>query len=173
VPIYALGDLEPDIHPDAYVHPDAVLIGQLTLGAGSSVWAHTVIRADDAPIYIGARTSIQDGSVVHTTLPHPTRVGDDCVIGHMVHLEGCIIEDGALVGSGSIVLHEAVVGTGSIVGANAVVTNGMKVPPHSMALGVPAKVRPAPEHQDALILFNAANYVERGQRYRKDLRRID
>src|SRR3954453_3624222 len=148
MPIYALGDLEPDIHPDAYVHPDAVLIGQLTLGAGSSVWAGAVIRADDAPIHIGARTSIQDGTIVHTTLPHPTRIGDDCVIGHMAHLEGCLVEDGSLVGSGSIVLHDAVVGTGSIVGANAVVTNGMKIPPHSMALGVPAKVRPAPEHQD-------------------------
>jgi carbonic anhydrase/acetyltransferase-like protein (isoleucine patch superfamily) len=171
--IYALGDLVPDIHPDAYVHPDAVLIGQLTLGAGSSVWPGAVIRADDAPIYIGARTSIQDGTVVHTTLPHPTTVGDDCVIGHVAHLEGCRIEDGALVGSGSIVLHGAVVGSGSIVGANAVVTNGMEVPPNSMALGIPAKVRPAPEHQDTMILFNAANYAERGERYRKELRRLD
>jgi len=173
MPIYALGDLVPDIHPDAYVHPDAVLIGQLTLGAGASVWAGAVIRADDAPITIGARTSIQDGTVVHTTLPHPTWVGDDCVVGHVAHLEGCRIDNGALVGSGSIVLHGAVVGSGSIVGANAVITNGMEVPPNSMALGIPAKIRPAPEHQDTMILFNAANYVERGQRYRKDLRRVD
>ena len=173
MPIYALGDLEPDIHPDAYVHPQAVLIGQLTLGAGSSVWPGAVIRADDAPIYIGARTSIQDGTVVHTTLPHPTRVGDDCVIGHMAHLEGCLIEDGALVGSGSIVLHDAVVGTGALVGANAVITNGMKVPPGSMALGVPAKIRPGPDDQPWFIKMNAANYHERGQRYRRDLRRLD
>ena len=171
--VYALGDRVPTIHPDAYVHPDATVIGEVTLGAGSSVWPSAVIRADDAPIYIGARTSIQDGTIVHTTLPHPTRIGNDCVIGHMAHLEGCLVEDGALVGSGSIVLHDAVVGTGSIVGANAVVTNGMKIPPHSMALGIPARIRPAPEHQDTMILFNAANYVERGQWYRKDLRRID
>jgi carbonic anhydrase/acetyltransferase-like protein (isoleucine patch superfamily) len=173
MPIYALGDLEPDIHPDAYVHPDAVVIGQVTIGEGSSIWPHAVIRADDAPITIGARTSIQDGTIVHTTPPTPTWVGDDCVVGHAAHLEGCRIEHGALVGSGSIVLHAAVVGTGSIVGANAVVTNGMEVPPHSMALGVPAKIRPAPEHQDTMIIFNAANYVQRGEWYRKELRRLD
>ncbi len=173
MPIYALGPHEPDIHPDAYVHPDAVIIGRVTLGAGSSVWAGAVIRADDAPIVIGARSSIQDGTIVHTTPPTPTTVGDDCVVGHAAHLEGCLIEDGALVGSGSIVLHAAVVGTGSIVGANAVVTNGMKVPPNSMALGVPAKIRPAPDGQAEMIIFNAANYVQRGEWYRRDLRRID
>jgi carbonic anhydrase/acetyltransferase-like protein (isoleucine patch superfamily) len=173
MPIYALGDLVPDIHPDAYIHPDAVIIGQVKIGAGSSVWAHAVIRADDAPITIGDRTSIQDGSVLHTTPPTPTTVGNRCVIGHMVHLEGCLIEDAALVGSGSIVLHAAVVGTGALVGANAVVTNGMKVPPGTMALGVPAKIRPGPDDQPAFIKMNAANYVERGQWYRKDLRRID
>jgi carbonic anhydrase/acetyltransferase-like protein (isoleucine patch superfamily) len=173
MPIYALGDLEPDIHPDAYVHPDAVVIGQVTIGEGSSIWPHAVLRADDATITIGARSSIQDGTIVHTTPPTPTWVGDDCVVGHAAHLEGCRIEDGALVGSGSIVLHAAVVGTGSIVGANAVVTNGMEVPPGSMALGVPAKIRPAPDHQDTMIIFNAANYVQRGEWYRKELRRLD
>jgi carbonic anhydrase/acetyltransferase-like protein (isoleucine patch superfamily) len=173
MPIYALGDLVPDIHPDAYIHPDAVIIGQVDIGAGSSVWAHAVIRADDAPVHIGERTSIQDGSVVHTTMEFPTTVGNRCVIGHMVHLEGCLIEDGALVGSGSIVLHEAVVGSGALVGANAVVTNRMKVPPGSMALGIPAKIRPGPEDQPAFIKMNARNYVERGQWYRKDLRRLD
>ena len=99
-------------------------------------------------------------------------MGDDCVVGHVAHLEGCRIENGALIGSGSIVLHGAVVGTGSIVGANAVITNGMEVPPNSMALGIPAKIRPAPEHQDTMILFNG-QLRRAGQRYRKELRRID
>ena len=83
MPIYALGEQEPDIHPDAYVHPDAVLIGSVVLGADSSVWPGTVIRADDAPIVIGDRTSVQDGTVVHTTYMHHTTIGSDVVIGHI------------------------------------------------------------------------------------------
>jgi len=170
--LYSLGASTPNIDADAYVHPDAVLIGAVTLGAGSSVWPGAVIRADDAPIVIGARTSIQDGSVVHTTVPFPTMIGDDVVVGHMVHLEGCTIEDLTLIGSGSVVLHEAVVHTGSIVGANAVVTNRMVVPSGSMALGVPAKVRPADVSVE-LIRLNADNYVQRARRYRAELRRVD
>jgi len=172
MPLYAIGDAEPSIDPDAYVHPDAVLIGAVVLGAGSSVWANTVIRADEGPIVIGARTSVQDGSVVHTTRPHPTTIGDDVVIGHMVHLEGCTIEDLTLIGSGSVVLHQAIVRTGSIVGANAVVTNGMEVPTGFMALGVPAKLRDGGVDKD-LIRLNADDYVQRGKRYRDGLRRLD
>ena len=87
VPIYALGDLEPSIHPDAYVHPDAVIIGDVRIGALSSVWPGAVLRGDDGYISIGERTSIQDNCVLHTTPIFPTVVGDDCVIGHLVHLD--------------------------------------------------------------------------------------
>ena len=135
--IYALGDVEPRIHPSAYIHPDAVVIGDVEIGPESTVWPTAVLRGDEGPIRIGARTSIQDGSVVHVTAEHPTTVGDGCVIGHIVHLEGCTIESGSLVGSGSVVLHRAVVRSGSLVGANAVVTNDMEVPAGAMALGVP------------------------------------
>ncbi len=110
MPIYALGDQIPSIHPTAYVHPDAVVIGSVTIGAQSSIWACAVLRGDDGAIVIGERTSIQDGTVVHTTPMSHTTVGDDCVVGHLVHLEGCIIENGAQVSSGAIVLHRAVVG---------------------------------------------------------------
>ena len=105
VPIYALGEQVPDIDPDAYVHPDAVIIGSVTIGADSSIWPGAVLRGDDGEIRIGARTSVQDNCVLHTTPDDPTVVGDDCVIGHIVHLEGCTIEYRALVGNGSIVLH--------------------------------------------------------------------
>ncbi|MGH9001121.1 MAG: gamma carbonic anhydrase family protein, partial [Acidimicrobiia bacterium] len=143
MPIYALGDLSPDIHPDAFVHPEAVIIGRVSIGAESTVWPGAVLRGDaEAGISVGRRTSIQDNSVLHTTEEQATTVGDDCVIGHLVHLEGCIIEDGALVGSGSIVLHHAVVQTGALVGAAAVVPNEMVVPSGAMALGVPARIRP-------------------------------
>ena len=140
--LYAIGDERPRIHPDAYVHPEAVLIGEVRLGPGSSVWPSAVIRADNGPIVIGARTSIQDGAVVHTQAVRQTRIGDDCVIGHLVHLEGCIIEDAVLIGSGSVVLEGVVCRSGSLVGAGAVVSPGTEVPAGAMALGVPARIRP-------------------------------
>jgi len=93
--------------PDAFVHPDAVVIGDVRIGSESSVWPGAVFARDYGTIIIGARTSIQDGTVVHAVEAFPTVVGDDCVIGHIVHLEGCVIHDRALVGSGSVVLHHA------------------------------------------------------------------
>jgi carbonic anhydrase/acetyltransferase-like protein (isoleucine patch superfamily) len=173
VAIYALGDREPRIDPTAYVHPDAVVIGDVVLGPESSVWPSAVLRGDGATITVGARTSIQDGTVIHCTPVHPTTVGDDCVIGHLVHLEGCTIEDGALVGSGAVVLHEAVVRRQALVGAGAVVSGGVEVPERAMALGVPAKIRPDAVEPKSMIEMGAASYVERGRQYRKELRRLD
>ena len=173
MPIYALGDLVPTIDPTAYIHPEAVIIGSVTIGAQSSVWPCAVLRGDDGEIRIGARTSIQDGSVLHCAPEYPTVVGDGCVIGHMVHLEGCTVEDGSLVGNGSVVLHGAVVRSGGLVGSNAVVPNGMEVPGGTMALGVPAKLREGSAHQPWLIEQATASYIARGPRYRAELRRID
>src|SRR5687768_832153 len=119
--IYALGDITPRIHPGAYVHPDAVVIGDVSIGDESSIWPCAVLRGDDGRVVVGDRTSIQDGAVLHTTARFPTLVGSDCVVGHLVHLEGCTIEDGALVGNGSVVLHQAVVRSGALVGSGAVV----------------------------------------------------
>ncbi|HEY8527773.1 MAG TPA: gamma carbonic anhydrase family protein [Acidimicrobiales bacterium] len=171
--IYALGDLEPRIDDSAYVHPDAVVIGDVVIGPESSVWPHAVLRGDGRPITIGARTSIQDGSVLHVTPFLATTVGDDCVIGHLAHLEGCTIEDGALVGSGAVVLHQAVVRTQALVGAGAVVSGGTEVPSRAMALGIPAKIRPDAVDPATMIEPGAASYVERGRQYRKELRRLD
>lgn len=171
--IYALGDHEPRIDPSAFIHPDAVVIGNVEIGPDSSVWPSAVLRGDGAPIVIGARTSIQDGSVLHCTPFHSTRVGDDCVIGHLVHLEGCTIEDGALVGSGAVVLHEAIVRREALVGAGAVVSGGTEVPSRAMALGIPAKIRPDAVDPEQMIRVGAVSYVERGRQYRKELRRLD
>jgi carbonic anhydrase/acetyltransferase-like protein (isoleucine patch superfamily) len=172
MPIYALGDVEPDIDPTAYIHPDAVVIGQVSIGAESSIWPGAVLRGDDGSIRIGARTSIQDGSVIHCIPPVPTVVGDECVIGHMVHLEGCTVEDGALVGNGAVVLHFATIRTGALVGSNAVVTDRMDVPTGMMALGVPAKLREGSGKLDH-IRSSAADYVAKGVRYKAELRRLD
>jgi carbonic anhydrase/acetyltransferase-like protein (isoleucine patch superfamily) len=173
MPIYALGDLEPAIHPEAFVHPDATVIGNVTIGAESSVWPQTVLRGDNGSIVVGERTSIQDGSVIHTTPFTPTLIGDDCIIGHLVHMESCTIESGSLVGSGAIVLHGAVVRAEALVGANAVVPNGMEVPSRAMALGVPATLKLDAVDPDAMIRIGAMSYVANGHRFRRDLRRLD
>lgn len=172
MPIYALGDQEPTIDALAYVHPDAVIIGSVTIGPESTIWPTTVLRGDDGYITIGARTSVQDGTIVHTTLETPTIIGDDCTIGHNAHLEGCVIESGALVGSGSVVLHRAVVSTGSLVAANAVVLNGMVIPSGALAVGIPAKIKEGAANAEQ-IKYSAGSYVERGHRYREQLRRLD
>jgi carbonic anhydrase/acetyltransferase-like protein (isoleucine patch superfamily) len=172
VPLYALGELAPRIDPSAFVHPDAVLIGNVVVGAESSVWPCAVLRGDSGLIEIGRRTSIQDGTVVHCIPDRPTSVGDECIVGHLVHLEGCTIEDNALVGNGSVVLHRAVVRSWSLVGSNAVVTDDMEVPTGTMALGVPAKIREkAPDHD--MLRGMAQNYVDRSRRYLDEFRRID
>jgi carbonic anhydrase/acetyltransferase-like protein (isoleucine patch superfamily) len=172
VPIYALGAVEPRIHPDAYVHPDAVVIGDVELGAEASVWPGAVLRGDEAGIVVGARTSIQDGTVIHCTAELRTIVGADCVIGHIVHLEGCVIHDGALVGNGAVVLHRAVVHTGALVGSNAVVPNGMEVPEGAMALGIPAKLREGAVDSDTMIRTGVESYLRRARRYRAELRAL-
>jgi carbonic anhydrase/acetyltransferase-like protein (isoleucine patch superfamily) len=170
--VYALGDAEPQIDPTAFVHPDAVVIGQVHIGADATVWPTAVLRGDDGQILIGAATSIQDGTIIHTTSVVPTTVGARCVVGHNAHLEGCTIEDGALVGSGSVVLHRALVRTGSLVGANAVVPADMEVPTGAMALGVPASLREGVVRPG---LFEEAveSYVRRGRRFRDEMRRLD
>src|ERR1700722_1310840 len=170
--IYQLGDLVPAIDPQAYVHPDAVVIGDVAIGPESSVWPHAVLRGDYGSITVGGRSSIQDGSVVHAGPGFPTVVGDGCVIGPLAHLEGCILEDDTLVGSGSVVLHHAVIGSGATVGANAVVPNNMEVPPGALAIGVPAQIREGKSNLP-LIQMSAAEYVSNGKRFRASLRRVD
>jgi carbonic anhydrase/acetyltransferase-like protein (isoleucine patch superfamily) len=170
--LYALGDIEPQIHADAFVHPDATIIGNVVIGAGSTIWPQAVLRGDQSRIVVGERTSVQDGSVLHCTRHLETIVGSDCTIGHLAHLEGCTVEDGSLIGTGSIVLHNAIVRAGALVGAGAVVPNGMEVPSGAMALGVPAKIREGAVNP-VQVTFPAEEYVRNCERYRAELRRID
>jgi carbonic anhydrase/acetyltransferase-like protein (isoleucine patch superfamily) len=169
MPIYALGDRTPTIHTDAFIHPDAVVIGDVHVGAHSSVWPSAVLRGDYGTVIVGERTSIQDGAIIHAVPDYPTVIGDDCVIGHLAHLEGCVIEDRALVGSGSIVLHQAVVHSGATVGAGAVVRNRMDVPANALAVGVPATIKLDVSGEESIV-ENAASYVANAARYKRDLR---
>ncbi len=171
MPIYALGERTPTIHPEAFVHPDAVVIGDVRIGAFSSIWPGAVLRGDYGTIVVGERTSIQDGAVVHAVAEFPTVIGDDCVVGHLAHLEGCVIHDRALVGSGSVVLHRANVHSGATVAAGAVVRNRTEVPAGSLAVGVPAVIKESASDL-AAIETGAASYVENALWYRRALRRL-
>jgi carbonic anhydrase/acetyltransferase-like protein (isoleucine patch superfamily) len=169
--IYALGELTPHIHPDAFVHPDAVVIGAVTIGAQASVWPAAVLRGDYGRIEVGELTSIQDGTVVHTTDEWPTIVGARCVVGHNVHVEGCTIGDDCLIGSGSIVLNRATVQSGAGVAAAALVPENFVVPAGHIALGVPARIRPAPDLNE-WVTEAVGLYQDMAKRYRTELRRI-
>lgn len=172
MPIYALGDKVPTIHPDAYVHPDAVIIGDVRIGELGSVWPGAVLRGDEGYIQIGARTSIQDNCVLHTTPVFPTIVGDDCVVGHLVHLEGCTIEAGCLIGNASVLMHRVMVHSGSIVAANATLLDGTVVPAGALAVGSPATIKEG-KAKPEFIERGVRAYVARAQQYPSQLRRID
>jgi carbonic anhydrase/acetyltransferase-like protein (isoleucine patch superfamily) len=173
MPVYAYDGVSPRISRTAYVHPDAVLIGNVTLGPEASVWPGAVLRGDHGLIEIGARTSVQDGTVVHTTEEWPTVVGADCVVGHNAHLEGCVVEPRCLVGSMSTVLNRSRIGAGSVIGAGAVVPEGLQAPPGSMLLGVPARIRPLTgEDHDRWVDYAVGVYVENARHYPKAQRAV-
>lgn len=169
--IYAFGEKVPQISATAFVHPEAVIIGDVTIGELSFIGPCAVLRGDSSRIVIGARTSIQDGTVIHCTAELPTIVGDECTVGHNAHLEGCTIQTGALVGSGSLVLHSAIVETGALVAAGAVVLGGTVVPAGALAVGVPAKIKPGAADPET-IAYSIRTYVENARRYSNEMRRI-
>jgi carbonic anhydrase/acetyltransferase-like protein (isoleucine patch superfamily) len=139
--IIELDGKTPRIADDAFIAPTAVLIGDVTVGAGASVWFGAVLRGDNDAIVIGAGSNVQDNCVIHCAHELPTIVGDNVTVGHMAMLEGCEIGDGSLIGMGAIVLQRAKVGVNALVAAGAVVAEGMTVPDGVLAAGVPAKVK--------------------------------
>ena len=150
-----------------FIHPTAVVVGDVHLAEDTSVWPTAVIRGDVERITIGARSNVQDGAVIHADPGKPTIVGEDCVIGHRAIVHGSILEDCVLVGMGAILLNGVRVGTGSIIGAGAVVTENTIIPPGSLVVGVPAKV--VRNHGDAAragILDNTARYAALAQQHR-------
>jgi len=129
-----------DVHPDAWVAPNAVLVGEVALGQGSSVWYGCVLRGDLEPIRVGSYSNIQDLTVVHVDRRQPALVGDRVTVGHRCVIHGCTIEDGALIGMGAVLLSGCRIGRGALVAAGAVVREGFSVPPGSVAAGVPARI---------------------------------
>ncbi|WP_375402420.1 gamma carbonic anhydrase family protein [uncultured Sphingomonas sp.] len=174
VPLYQVNNQRPVVHPTAWIAPSAELIADVVLGANASVWFGAVIRADNTPITIGARTNVQEGAMLHSDPGAPLTVGEDCTIGHHAILHGCTVGSGALIGMGAVVLNRAVIGDGCIVGAGALVTEGKTFPPGSLIVGSPARaVRELDDAARAGLLASAAHYVAKARTYADGLRRVD
>lgn len=168
--IRAFQGIHPRIAPSAWVDPNAVVIGDVTIGERSSVWPNSTIRGDVHKITIGDETNIQDGSVLHVE-EHlfELKIGNRVTVGHQVCLHGCTVEDDCLIGIGAVVLNGARIGAGSVIAAGALVPEGMEIPPGSLAMGVPCKVRRSvtPEEQERFRV-NAQHYVDLREKYRNE-----
>jgi carbonic anhydrase/acetyltransferase-like protein (isoleucine patch superfamily) len=167
--IWQLGNAVPRIHPTAYVHPSAQVIGDVTLRAHTSVWPGAVLRADFGQIDVGEGSSVQDNCILHPGSRQPTRIGSDCIIGHGVHLEGVLIEHAVLIGSGSILLSGARVRTGAATAAGALVLENTEIPPGHRAQGFPARLVPS-DHDPERVRAGARKYRALAQRYAAGLR---
>jgi carbonic anhydrase/acetyltransferase-like protein (isoleucine patch superfamily) len=165
--ILPFGDKRPVIAPDVFVAPNAVIIGDVEIGAGSSVWFGCVLRGDIGPIRIGERTNLQEGVIVHLDEGAPTVVGNDVTIGHGAIIHGVRIGDGAQIGMGAIILSHAVIGEASMIAAGAVVAERAEIPAGCVAMGIPAKVRrEVTDEERRELLGRAAAYSARGARFR-------
>jgi len=172
--IYQLDDLKPLIADSAWVADSAQVMGNVTLGADSSVWFGAIIRGDMDSITVGAGTNIQDGSVLHADDNMPLTIGENVTVGHQVMLHGCTIGDGSLIGIQAVVLNGAKIGKNCLVGAGALVTEGKEFPDGSMILGSPAKaVRQLSEAQLAGLKMSAQHYIDNARRYKTGLTKLD
>ena len=171
--IYELNGLIPQIAESAWVADSAQVMGHVALGEDASVWFGVVIRGDTSTITIGARTNIQDGSVLHADVGMPLVLGSDVTVGHKVMLHGCTVGDGSLIGIGAVVLNGAKIGKGCLVGAGSLVTEGKEFPDGSMIMGSPAKVvKQLTPEQLAGLMQSAQHYVENARCFRTGLSKI-
>jgi carbonic anhydrase/acetyltransferase-like protein (isoleucine patch superfamily) len=152
----SLDGKEPQVAPDAFIAPTAVLIGDVVVEEGASVWFGAVLRGDFDRIAVGAGSSVQDNCVLHTNVGLPTLIGANVTVGHLSLLEGCVIEDGAIVGMGCIVLNRARVGRRALLAAGSVVTEDGEIPPEVLAAGAPAQVKKALDGSSAKWVETAA-----------------
>jgi carbonic anhydrase/acetyltransferase-like protein (isoleucine patch superfamily) len=171
---FELGGKRPRVHPDAYIAPTAVLIGDVEVGAHASVWFGAVLRGDESSIRVGEGANVQDNAVIHCARDLPTVIERDATVGHSAQLEGCVVEAGALVGMGATMLQRSRLGSGSMLAAGAVLPEGVTVPPAHLAAGVPAKVKKKLDGSSAKWVGTAAeHYRDRAVTYRAKLRPIE
>ena len=171
--IYRLGDDLPRLAPGAWVAESAQVIGRVALGADASVWFGAVLRGDNEWITLGARSNVQDGSVLHTDMGSPLTLGDDVTVGHQAMLHGCTVGDGSLIGIQAVLLNGARIGKHCLVGAGALVTEGKEFPDGSLIVGSPARLlRPVTEQELARMARGAAHYVDNARRYASTMARV-
>jgi carbonic anhydrase/acetyltransferase-like protein (isoleucine patch superfamily) len=173
MPIFTLDQRTPEFPESGeyWVAPNATLIGDIRLRDEASIWFGAILRGDNEPITVGARSNVQDGCVFHTDMGFPLTIGMDCTIGHNAILHGCTIKDNALIGMGATVLNGAVIGSNCIVGANALISEGKEIPDNSLVVGVPGRiVRTLPEQAAEDIRKSAAGYVRNWRRFKSGLK---
>ncbi|MGB0906266.1 MAG: gamma carbonic anhydrase family protein [Maricaulaceae bacterium] len=170
---YSLGDVSPRIDDDAWIADSADVIGNVDMMAGSSVWFGAVVRGDNEPIVIGARSNVQDGSVLHSDPGFPLNIGEGVTLGHQVMVHGCTIGNNSLVGIGATIMNGAVIGKNCIIGAHALVTEGKIIPDGSMVMGSPGKVvKTLTEPQIAMLKGSAEVYVQNAKRFKTGLKKL-
>ena len=167
--VYALAGVAPELpeEGDFWIAPTAAVIGRVKLERFASVWFGAVLRGDNELITIGENSNVQDGAVMHTDPGLPLTVGKNCTIGHKAILHGCEIGDNTLIGMGAVILNHARIGAGCLIAARALVTEGMEVPPNSVVMGIPGRIKPLRDDQLARIRRNAHSYVELKDLYLK------
>ena len=171
--LYQLDEHAPRLGEGVWVADSAQVIGNVELGAGSSVWFGAILRGDNEPMRIGKGTNVQDGSVIHSDHGYPATLGDNVTVGHHVVLHGCTVGDGSLIGIQAVVLNGAKIGRHCLVGAGALVTEGKEFPDGSMIIGAPAKVvRQLTSEQIDGLRRSAEHYVENARRYRLGLKKL-
>ncbi|WP_443750543.1 gamma carbonic anhydrase family protein [Asticcacaulis solisilvae] len=173
MPVYALDDVSPLVPETGWIAPDASVAGNVRMGEGASVWFGAVVRGDNEPIIIGARSNIQDGAVLHSDPGSPLTVGEGVTVGHKVVLHGCTIGDNSLIGIGAVVLNRARIGRNSLVGAGALVTEGKAFPDGVLIVGSPARVvRELTPEQIEGLRRSAEHYVGNARRFAKGLKAV-
>ena len=173
MPLYQIGDKRPQVHPGAWIAPNATLIGDVRIGVEASVWWTSVIRADNDSIVIGDRCNIQDGSVMHTDIGVVLELEPGVTIGHRVLLHGCSIGESSMVGMGSVIMNHARIGRQCLVGANTLIPEGKQFPDRVLILGSPGKVvRELTEKEIARVTNSAGHYVVASRRYIAELKQL-
>ena len=169
--LYSLANRKPTLGHDAWIAPNAIVIGDVRLGDNASIWWSAVVRGDNDTITIGANSNIQDGSVLHADEGVPLTIGANVTVGHLVMLHGCTVGDESLIGIKSVILNKAVIGRHCIIGANSLIAEGKVIPDRSLVMGSPGKVvRQLSDEEVALLRHAAQGYVDNARRYRAELK---
>lgn len=171
--VYALEDKTPQLADDVWVADSAIVVGNVILSEGSSVWFGTVIRGDNDPITIGQRSNIQDNSVLHSDAGSPLTIGEGVTVGHQAMLHGCTVGDNTLIGIGATILNGTQIGKNCLIGAHALITENKVIPDNSVVMGAPGRViKQVPEAQEIMLKMSADYYVKNAKRFKKGLKKV-